>query len=58
MNMDSPKEFHVRAKEAERAGDPAHAKTIIEQGLAAHPGNADLLNSAGNFALKRGEPAV
>ncbi|MHA6334430.1 2OG-Fe(II) oxygenase family protein [Qipengyuania sp. CAU 1752] len=55
--MASPQDFHLRAKDAERAGNPARAKTIVEQGLAAHPGDADLLNSAGNFALKRGEPA-
>lgn len=41
---------------AERSGKAVDATAILKEGLAAHPGNADLLNSLGNVALRRGEP--
>ena len=55
--MPSPQDFHTRALAAEREGKPAAALAAIEDGLKAHPGNADLLNSAGNICIRSGEPA-
>ena len=51
----TPESWHARAIAAERAGDRGAAKRLIEQALAEHPGHADLLNSAGNLAMRRGE---
>lgn len=51
----TPESWHARAIAAERGGDRAAAKALIAQGLAEHPGNADLLNSAGNLAMRRDE---
>ncbi|ABC62385.1 putative 2OG-Fe(II) oxygenase [Erythrobacter litoralis] len=53
----APQDFHARAVAAERAGNPAEALTILEEGLKAHPGHADLLNSAGNVCIRQGDPA-
>lgn len=53
----TPESWHARAIAAERGGDRAGAQTLIEQALAEHPGHADLLNSAGNLAMRRGDPA-
>lgn len=58
MTTVTPHDWHNRAIAAERGGDPAGAKALIEQGLALHRGDADLLNSAGNLAMRRGEPAA
>ncbi|WP_284124596.1 putative 2OG-Fe(II) oxygenase [Parerythrobacter aestuarii] len=57
MSSLTPQEWHGRAISAERAGDVAAAKAAIEQALSEHPGHADLLNTAGNLAIRRGEPA-
>ncbi|GAA4051655.1 2OG-Fe(II) oxygenase family protein [Parerythrobacter jejuensis] len=57
MSTPSPQDFHARAIAAERAGNAAEAQAILAQGLAAHPGQADLLNSAGNIALRSGDAA-
>lgn len=41
---------------AERAGDAAQATQIYDTALSQHPGHADLLNSAGNLQMRRGDP--
>ena len=51
-------QFRAQAQTLATQGDVAGALTVITQGIAAHPGNAPLANSAGNFAMKAGEPAV
>ena len=56
MSALTPHQWHLRALEAERAGNPEAAKDLVEQGLAEFPDNADLLNSAGNLAMRRGDP--
>ncbi|UIP06550.1 putative 2OG-Fe(II) oxygenase [Erythrobacter sp. SDW2] len=55
MSKTPPESWHARAVALERGGDPAGAKSLLEQALAEHPGHAELLNSAGNLAMRRGE---
>ena len=50
--------WHERAIAAERAGSPDEAERIVAQGLSEHPRDPDLLNSAGNIALRRGAHAL
>lgn len=54
----TPDQWRYRALAAERGGDRAHARTLIERGLAEHPGDADLANSAANFAMRAGDFAA
>lgn len=56
MTRTTPESWHARAIAAERGGDPTRARELIERALAEFPGNADLHNSAGNLAMRRGEP--
>ena len=58
MSAPPPQEFFIRAQEAERAGNAAQAQALLAQGLEAHPGHADLLNSSGNIALRMGNPVA
>lgn len=57
MSKTPPESWHARAVAAERGGDRAEAKKLLEQALLEHPGHPELLNSAGNLAMRRGEPA-
>ncbi|WP_435418381.1 putative 2OG-Fe(II) oxygenase [Parerythrobacter aurantius] len=56
MSAATPRQWHERAMAAERGGDAAGAAALIGQALAVFPGDADLLNSAGNLAMRRGRP--
>ena len=51
----SPREWHQRAIAAEQRGAKDEAERIIAQGLGEHPNEAPLHDSAGNFAMRRGE---
>ncbi len=51
----NPHEWHFKSEAAERAGRHQEARRILEHGLAAHPGNAELANSAGSLALRQGD---
>lgn len=51
----TPRDFHTQAIAAERAGDLANAMRIMAEGLAAHPQEAALSNSAGSLALRAGQ---
>ena len=50
----SPEDYRAQAVAAARGGDLAGARAIMERGLAEHPGNAALANSAGNLAMQAG----
>ncbi len=51
----SAQDFHARAIAAERAGDPAGAQRIMDEGLGTHPADAGLHNSAGSLAMRAGD---
>jgi len=57
VNQLTPQQWHERAIGAERNGDPAQARTVIGQGLAQWPDNADLHNDAGSLTLRVGDAA-
>ncbi|MBY6129405.1 tetratricopeptide repeat protein [Qipengyuania aquimaris] len=54
----APQDWHARANAAERGGDIAGGRKLLEQGLAEHPGNAQLHNSAGSMAMRAGDAAA
>lgn len=54
----APQQWHEKAVAAERGGDQAQAIAIYGAALAQHPGDADLLNSAGNLHMRSGNAAA
>ncbi|MFB0611218.1 tetratricopeptide repeat protein [Aurantiacibacter poecillastricola] len=52
----SPDEVQAEARARAAGGDLAGALEIMDTGLAAHPASAPLANSAGNLAMKLGDP--
>ena len=53
----SPDAIRASAAAAAQRGDVAGARAIVQRGLADHPGNAALANSAGNLAMQAGSIA-
>lgn len=51
-------QWHEKASAAERMGDRPAAAEIYRTALKHHPAHADLLNSAGNFHMRGGDPAA
>ncbi|GAB5348106.1 2OG-Fe(II) oxygenase family protein [Alteriqipengyuania sp. 357] len=56
--MASARDWHERASAAERGGSPEEAERVIAHGLAEHPRDPELHNSAGNIAMRRGDYAL
>ena len=54
----TPAQYHAEAQTLERTGDTDGARALLDTGLAAHPEHPDLLNSAGNAALRAGDTAA
>lgn len=52
----SPDLLRQQAQAAAQRGNLGEARRILEQGLAHHPSNAPLANSAGHFAMQAGDP--
>jgi Tfp pilus assembly protein PilF len=55
LSANDPQSIHQRSSIAEQSGDMAGARAIMADGLAAHPTDAALTNSAGSQALRAGD---
>ena len=51
----NPRDWHFTAEAAERRGNAAEARQLLDRGLAEHPDSAELANSAGSLALRQGD---
>lgn len=51
----TPEEWHRRTIAAEQAGQAGEAESLMTQALAEHPEHPDLLNNAGDLAIRAGD---
>lgn len=58
MSKTNPQEWYRRAVAAEQAGEPDQAVRLMSAALEEHPKNPDLLNAAGNLAMRMELPAL